>query len=124
ADRCLGPSPTRRSSDLNGQVSITEGMGPVYPGMVSITSPPVVVRGVIVTGHQVLDGQKLDAPSGVIQAFDAETGELRWAWDMTNPEWSGLPPEGETWTRGTPNMWTTASAAEQLGLASARKGVV
>ncbi|WP_140909445.1 membrane-bound PQQ-dependent dehydrogenase, glucose/quinate/shikimate family [Cognatiluteimonas lumbrici] len=100
----------------NGQVSITEGMGPVYPGMVSITSPPVVVRGVIVTGHQVLDGQKLDAPSGVIQGFDAETGELRWAWDMTHPDWTGAPPDGEVFTRGTPNMWTIASADEQLGL--------
>src|SRR5690606_12082296 len=100
----------------NGEVSITEGMGPVHPGMVSITSPPVVVRGVIVTGHQVLDGQKLDAPSGVIQGFDAATGELRWAWDMTHPDWDGAPPDGETWTRGTPNMWTIASADERLGL--------
>ena len=100
----------------NGAVSITEGMGDVYPGMVSITSPPVVVRGVIVTGHQVLDGQKLDAPSGVIQGFDAATGELRWAWDMTHPEWTAAPPEGQTFTRGTPNMWTIASADEQLGL--------
>ena len=101
----------------DGTVSITAGMGEVYPGMVSITSPPVVVRGVIVTGHQVLDGQKLDAPSGVIQGFDAGTGELRWAWDMTHPDWTGKPPEGETFTRGTPNMWTIASADEQLGLA-------
>ena len=100
----------------NGSVSITEGMGEVVPGMVSITSPPVVVRGVVVTGHQVLDGQKLDAPSGVIQAFDAVTGELRWAWDMTNPEWRGAPPEGEIWTRGTPNMWTMATGDEELGL--------
>lgn len=99
-----------------GQVSITPGMGPAFPGMVSITSPPVVVRGVIVTGHQVLDGQTLDAPAGVIQGFDARTGALRWAWDMTHPEWNGAPPAGETWTRGTPNMWTTASADEQLGL--------
>src|SRR5690606_1116923 len=100
----------------HGAVSIATHMGPVYPGMVSITSAPVVVRGVIVTGHQVLDGQTLDAPSGVIQGFDAVTGELRWAWDMTHPEWTGAPPDGETFTRGTPNMWTTASADEQLGL--------
>ncbi|MGV2495189.1 membrane-bound PQQ-dependent dehydrogenase, glucose/quinate/shikimate family [Pelagerythrobacter aerophilus] len=100
----------------NGSVSITEGMGPVVPGMVSITSPPVVVRGNIVTGHQVLDGQKLDAPSGVIQAFDAVTGELAWAWDMTAPDRQGGPEDGETYTRGTPNMWTMAAADEELGL--------
>ena len=99
-----------------GEVDIKEGMGEVVPGMVSISSPPTLVDGVIVTGHQVLDGQKLDAPSGVIKGFDAETGELLWAWDMTNPDWSGLPPEGETYTRGTPNMWTTATGDDELGL--------
>ena len=100
----------------NGAVDIKHGMGKVVPGMVSITSPPVIVRGVIVTGHQVLDGQKRNAPSGVIQGFDAVTGELRWAWDMVNPDWTGAPPEGEEYARGTPNMWTTASSDEALGL--------
>jgi len=100
----------------DGAVSITEGMGEVVPGMVSITSAPTIVRGTIVTGHQVLDGQTLDAPSGVIQAYDAITGELRWAWDMTHPDWRGMPPAGQTWTRGTPNMWTTATGDEELGL--------
>ncbi|HEX6928540.1 MAG TPA: membrane-bound PQQ-dependent dehydrogenase, glucose/quinate/shikimate family, partial [Gammaproteobacteria bacterium] len=100
----------------NGEVDITEGMGKVSPGMVSITSAPIVVRGVIVTGHQVLDGQRRNAPSGVIQGFDVITGELLWAWDMLHPERDGRPPEGETYARGTPNMWTTASADEDLGL--------
>ncbi len=100
----------------NGQVDIKTGMGETVPGMVSITSPPTIVRGVIVTGHQVLDGQKRAAPSGVIQGFDAVTGELRWAWDMARPDITGLPPEGQTYTRGTPNMWTTASGDEALGL--------
>ncbi|WP_303635978.1 membrane-bound PQQ-dependent dehydrogenase, glucose/quinate/shikimate family [Stenotrophomonas tuberculopleuritidis] len=100
----------------NGQVDITLGMGEVPPGYVSITSPPAIVRGVIVTGHQVLDGQRRDAPSGVIQAYDAVTGKLRWAWDMDRPERSGLPPREQTYTRGTPNMWTTATGDEQLGL--------
>lgn len=100
----------------NGQVSITTGMGEGYPGFVSITSPPTIVQGVIVTGHQVLDGQRIDMPSGVIKGFDAMTGELRWAWDLARPEISQLPPEGETYGRSTPNMWTTATGDEQLGL--------
>lgn len=100
----------------NGQVDITVGMGDVPPGYVSITAPPAIVRGVIVTGHQVLDGQRRDAPSGVIQAYDAVTGKLRWAWDMDRPDRSGAPPEGEIYTRGTPNMWTTATGDDALGL--------
>jgi quinoprotein glucose dehydrogenase len=108
-ERCAG-------FGTGGAVDIKVGMGDVIPGMVSITSAPTIVRGVIVTGHQVLDGQYRSAPSGVVQGFDAVTGELRWAWDMTRPDLTGRPPEGDTYTRGTPNMWTTASADEQLGL--------
>ena len=99
----------------NGQVDITEGMGETYPGLVSITSPPTIVQGVAVTGHQVLDGQYRYAASGVIQGYDAVTGALRWAWDLANPAITGKPADGQTYTRGTPNMWTTASGDEQLG---------
>ena len=100
----------------NGAVDITIGMGETGPGMVSITSAPTIVKGVVITGHQVLDGQRANAPSGVVQGFDAITGALRWAWDMEHPERTGLPPEGETYARGTPNMWTTATGDEALGL--------
>jgi quinoprotein glucose dehydrogenase len=99
-----------------GAVDIKFGMGDTPPGMVSINSPPTLVRGVLVTGHQVLDGQMRDAPSGVIQGYDAVTGELRWAWDMMHPERTGAPQLGETYARGTPNMWTIASGDESLGL--------
>jgi quinoprotein glucose dehydrogenase len=100
----------------NGQVDTKAGMGPVTPGMLSINSAPTIVRGVVVVGHQVLDGQRRDAPSGAILGYDAVTGALRWAWDMQQPNLAGLPPAGQTFTRGTPNMWTTASGDEALGL--------
>lgn len=100
----------------NGQVDTRIGMGSTPPGYVSINSPPTIVRGIVVTGHQVLDGQSRWAPSGVIRGFDAVTGKLAWAWDMMNPDWTGYPPPGETWARGTPNMWTIASGDEALGL--------
>jgi len=100
----------------NGQVDTAEHMGKLIPGMVSITSAPTIVRGVVVTGHQILDGQYRQAPSGVIKGFDAVTGQLRWAWDMMRPDISTTPPEGQIYTLGTPNMWTTASGDERLGL--------
>ncbi len=58
----------------NGEVDTKIGMGDTPPGYVSINSPPTIIRGVIVTGHQVLDGQDRWAPSGVIRGFDAVTG--------------------------------------------------
>jgi quinoprotein glucose dehydrogenase len=101
---------------FGGQVDTNQGVGKTAAGMFSITSAPTIVKGVIVTGHQVLDGQRRDAPSGVIQGYDAVTGALRWAWDMARPDLTGAPPPGQTYTRGTPNMWTTASGDEALGL--------
>lgn len=99
-----------------GEVSTSLNMGEIIPGMVSITAAPTIVRGVVVTGHQILDGQRRYAPSGVIKGFDAVTGELRWAWDMMRPDIDTTPPEGQIFTLGTPNMWTSASGDERLGL--------
>ncbi|RZJ97000.1 MAG: pyrroloquinoline quinone-dependent dehydrogenase, partial [Brevundimonas sp.] len=99
-----------------GQVDTSANMGQLIPGMVSITSAPTIVRGVVVTGHQILDGQNRYAPSGVIKGFDAVSGQLRWAWDMMRPDINAAPPAGQTYTLGTPNMWTTASGDERLGL--------
>ncbi|MCJ2182176.1 membrane-bound PQQ-dependent dehydrogenase, glucose/quinate/shikimate family [Novosphingobium sp. 1949] len=100
----------------NGEIDTTRGMGKVPAGYVSINSPPAIVDGVIVTGHQVTDGQDRWSPSGVIRGYDVRTGQLVWAWDMMHPDWTKAPPEGQTWSRGTPNMWTIASGDEKLGL--------
>ncbi len=101
---------------INGEVDLEEGIGETVPGWYSVTSPPTIVRGIAVMGAQVKDGQDENSPSGVIRGYDAVTGELAWAWDLGNPELTGVPPEGETYTRGTPNMWTIASGDEELGL--------
>jgi quinoprotein glucose dehydrogenase len=106
-----------------GEVNTAIGIGRHDPGMYSITSAPTIVKGIIVTGHQVLDGQKRDAPSGVILGYDASTGELKWSWDMVKPDAPAMPPMGQTYTRGTPNMWTTASGDEQLGLVYVPLGI-
>lgn len=99
-----------------GHVDLMEGMGDSVPGYVAVTSPPTIVRGIAVVGHQVLDGQKEDAPSGVIRGYDAATGELAWAWDMGRPGETGLPEGDDVYTRGTPNAWTIFSGDEDLGL--------
>lgn len=100
----------------NGQVNLEEGIGDTVPGWYAVTSAPTIVRGIAVMGAQVKDGQAEDAPSGVVRGYDAVTGELAWAWDLGNPGNRGAPAEGEVYTRGTPNMWTTAAADEELGL--------
>jgi quinoprotein glucose dehydrogenase len=99
-----------------GTVDLNQGIGDTVPGWYAVTSPPTIVRGVAVMGAQVKDGQAEDAPSGVVRGYDVVTGALAWAWDLGNPALTGAPPEGEVYTRGTPNMWTTATGDEALGL--------
>ncbi|WP_181108720.1 glucose/quinate/shikimate family membrane-bound PQQ-dependent dehydrogenase [Xanthomonas arboricola] len=101
----------------NGFVDLNAGTGNTKPGFVGPTSPPVVMRGVVIqpTG-QVRDGQEGDAPSGVVRGFDALTGQLRWAWDLGNPAITAEPPAGQTYTRSTPNVWSLMAADDELGL--------
>jgi quinate dehydrogenase (quinone) len=91
-------------------------MGEVKPGFYYVTSPPTIARDVAVLGGWVLDNHQTQEPSGVIRAFDPVTGALKWAWDMGRPDLSTLPPQGEEYTRGTPNAWSLFSADDELGL--------
>ena len=99
----------------DGIVDLTVGLGRTAPGWYAPTSPPTIVRNIAVVHSQVRDGQRRDAPSGVVRGYDVMTGELAWAWDHARPETVGLPPEGETYSRGTSNVWTISSADEELG---------
>ena len=99
-----------------GEVSLAAGMGKYDPGYYRVTSAPQVVRGRVVLGGWVTDGQYVGEPSGVIRAFDAVTGKLAWAWDVGRPGQTGEPPAGETYAVGTPNSWAPISADEDLGL--------
>lgn len=101
---------------VRGEVSLLGGMGDVKPDEYHVTSPAMIIAGKIVLGGEVWDNQSWGAPSGVIRAFDAVTGQLAWAWDMGHPERTDEPPEGETYTRSTPNSWGAMSADETLGL--------
>ncbi|MFC3726060.1 membrane-bound PQQ-dependent dehydrogenase, glucose/quinate/shikimate family [Neoaquamicrobium sediminum] len=100
----------------NGTVDLKVGMGEVRPGFYFQTSAPTVANGIIVIGGWVVDNVAVGLPSGVVRGFDAETGELVWAWDLGNPDITRFPPEGETYTRGTPNVWSTPAFDADLGL--------
>lgn len=99
-----------------GEVDLKAGMGDVPPAYYQPTSQPTVVGGLIIVGGWVFDGRSVDEPSGVVRAFNADTGALAWAWDLGHPERIGAPPEGETYSRATPNVWSTPAYDEALGL--------
>ena len=99
-----------------GTVDLKQGMGKIKPLYYFQTSMPTVVRNLVVVGGWVFDGREIDEPSGVVRAFSADTGELVWAWDLGNPAIDKLPPEGQSYTRSTPNMWSTPAFDDALGL--------
>jgi quinate dehydrogenase (quinone) len=100
----------------DGVVDLTTGMGEVKRGFYFQTSTPTVAKDRVIVGGWVMDNRELGEPSGVVRAFSAETGELVWAWDLGNPAITKLPPEGQTYTRGTPNVWSTPAFDPDLGL--------
>ncbi|UJB18749.1 MULTISPECIES: membrane-bound PQQ-dependent dehydrogenase, glucose/quinate/shikimate family [Lysobacter] len=100
----------------NGQTDMMVGFGKVVPGFVATTSPPPIVNGVVVVNHQVLDGQRRWAPSGVIRGYSAETGRFVWAWDVKRPYDRNEPPPGKTYSPGTPNSWGAMIGDDALGL--------
>jgi quinoprotein glucose dehydrogenase len=97
-------------------VDLREHMGPVPPGFHFISSPPLVLNGRIVLGGWVYDNQAEDEPSGVIRAFDANTGQLAWSWDMGKVPANKALAADETYTRGTPNGWGVYTADPKLNL--------
>ena len=100
----------------NGSVDLKRGFGEVIKGYYFVSSAPTIVRGKVVLGGWVTDGQYVGEPSGVIRAFDATTGKFAWAWDMDRPDEHGEPGPGETYSRGTANSWGPMSGDEQLGM--------
>ncbi len=87
----------------------------------TFSAPPVVVNGVVVIGHiNNMKNQYPDAPAGVIRAFDARSGELRWEWDPIPRDRS--EPHAVDWTdeamtiTGGGNAWSLLSADPERDL--------
>ncbi|WP_424932752.1 pyrroloquinoline quinone-dependent dehydrogenase [Amaricoccus macauensis] len=100
-----------------GTVDLTENMGLQTSGFASSSSGPAVIGDTLIIGQQVSDNQQRDAPSGVVRAYDAFTGELQWAWDSERQGMATDPlPEGEIYPRGTPNVWNVISGDPDAGL--------
>lgn len=100
-------------------IDLHEGVTPLATRrMVSVTSPGTVVGDLIVVGTSVADSVRADAPQGIVRAFDARTGALRWAFN-TIP--APGEPGSETWKTGTAhtgaaNVWSTITADLARGL--------
>ncbi|HTN62260.1 MAG TPA: glucose/quinate/shikimate family membrane-bound PQQ-dependent dehydrogenase [Devosia sp.] len=100
----------------DGTVDLWQNMPNVTPGSYYSTSPPVITNHLIVVGGAVNDNVSTNETSGVIRAFDLQTGELVWNWDSLNPDATTPIAEGDTYSINSPNSWSVSSYDPALGL--------
>jgi quinoprotein glucose dehydrogenase len=91
-----------------GQIDLTRGIANIKRrGEYQETSPPAVAGELVIVGSSVADNDRVDSPSGVVRAFDARTGELRWGWSPLAPD---VAPTGAG------NAWAMLSVDAERGL--------
>jgi quinoprotein glucose dehydrogenase len=77
------------------------------PGRYHMTSPPIVVDGVVVVGSAIDDNARADMPDGAVRGFDARSGKLLWTWEpIEKPK--DIPDAA--WKTGAGNAWSVLSA--------------
>ena len=92
-----------------GALHLEAGMKHTPEGYYYSTSPPVVAGRKIIIGGAVNDNYSTEEQSGVIRAFDVDTGALIWNWDSGNPTETAPLPPGQTYTTNSPNSWSVFS---------------
>jgi quinoprotein glucose dehydrogenase len=100
-----------------GQVDLSRGveLNEYQPNTreYGVTSPPVVIGDLIVVGSAIGDNRSATLERGIVRAFDARTGELRWSWDPIPRE--PTDPAFTTWENdsslrtGAANIWAPMS---------------
>ena len=99
-----------------GTLHLETGMKYTPAGYYYSTSPPVIVDGKIIIGGAVNDNYSTQEQSGVIRAFDVNSGALVWNWDSGNPDVTTPLPAGQTYTTNSPNSWSVFSYDDKLNL--------
>ncbi len=112
----------RRCGDFgrDGEVNLKEGLRILSPGSYQVKSPPAITGDLIIVGSTIGDNRAADLERGIVRAYDARTGALRWTWDPIPT--SADDPAAKTWEgesrthTGAANAWSVITADEQRGL--------
>ena len=99
-----------------GVLHLETGMRYNPAGYYYSTSPPAIVGNKIIIGGAVNDNYSTQEQSGVIRAYDVNSGQLIWNWDSGNPTQTQPLAPGQTYSTNSPNSWSVFSVDEQLGL--------
>ncbi|MDB5891356.1 MAG: glucose dehydrogenase [Polaromonas sp.] len=99
-----------------GELDLWANMPNPKLGAYYSTSPVVLTSRLIIVGGTVLDNVSTKEQSGVIRAYDIDTGALVWNWDSGNPEATTPIASSQTYTANSPNSWSVSSVDEKLGM--------
>ena len=72
-----------RISAANGTVDLNKDAATQteWTGGYQVTSPPAIYRDLVIVGSSIADNWRVDTGRGIVRAFDARSGKLRWTWD-------------------------------------------
>jgi quinoprotein glucose dehydrogenase len=101
-----------------GQVDLKKGLGEFDQHEYSASSPTAIIGNNVVVGAFILDRTHDHMPSGVVRAYDVQSGELVWYWDPIPPgQVPDLDENGQPrYKRGTSNVWSIMSVDEERDL--------
>ncbi|QUG75212.1 membrane-bound PQQ-dependent dehydrogenase, glucose/quinate/shikimate family [Erwinia sp. E602] len=100
-----------------GVVDLHTSMGEVRPNALMQTSAPLVAGNLVIVGGAAMDnGYSNGNPSGVIRAYDVQSGRLVWNFDPANPENTQPIAADQQYPHDSPLAWATLSADVKNGL--------
>ena len=98
-----------------GQVDLTEGLTAHSGSEYGVTSAPAIIDNLVVTGAYVTDSIRHDIPSGVVRAYDVQTGAFVWGWNPVHPDYPERDADGR-FVAATTNVWSTISVDQERQL--------
>src|ERR1700740_3315810 len=101
----------------SGQVSLRD-VTRYDAGWYHMTSPPAVIDDLVIVGSAINDNHRVDRARGVVRAYDARTGALRWSWDPLppNPPANGANGKAKAFRSGAGNAWSIMAVDAERGL--------
>ena len=94
-----------------GEVDLTNEVRLRDPGDYQVTSAPAVYKDLVITGSSEGDNRAVTLERGIVRAFDARSGRLRWTWDPIAPWAYATTPR-----TGAGNAWSTLSVDAERDL--------
>lgn len=100
-----------KSFGKGGIINLHRGIHVPEAGDHQVTSPPAIINDIVVIGSSIGDNFNADTGSGVVRAFDLQTGDPLWSWDPladARKEFKGPV--------GAANAWSIISADPERDL--------